>query len=108
MATEAERRHWLLAPWAADAIQSLIVVFKISWQLQDTMNRRRPHIPAFGNWDYSSDLPITQYFESAMQAGLVRGHFRGEETSYDDLFKASHGMKRQQEVKLPGKVIHRS
>ncbi|RWV82901.1 hypothetical protein GW17_00055555 [Ensete ventricosum] len=35
------------------------------------MGRRR-RIPAFGNWDYSDELPITQYFESAAQAGLIR------------------------------------
>ncbi|KAM7269732.1 hypothetical protein ACFE04_025229 [Oxalis oulophora] len=29
-------------------------------------------IPAFGNWDYANDLPITQYFECARQAGLIR------------------------------------
>ncbi|XP_068666791.1 uncharacterized protein [Aristolochia californica] len=33
---------------------------------------RRCHVPAFGNWDYNDNLPITQYFESARQAGLVR------------------------------------
>lgn len=30
------------------------------------------HIPAFGNWDYANDMPITQYFECARQAGLLR------------------------------------
>lgn len=30
------------------------------------------HIPAFGNWDYANDTPITQYFECARQAGLLR------------------------------------
>ncbi|CAL9138778.1 unnamed protein product [Musa acuminata var. zebrina] len=35
------------------------------------MGRRR-RIPAFGNWDYDDELPITQYFESAAQAGLIR------------------------------------
>ncbi|KAI4302012.1 hypothetical protein L6164_035235 [Bauhinia variegata] len=29
-------------------------------------------IPPFGNWDYANELPITQYFECARQAGLVR------------------------------------
>ncbi|XP_038889486.1 uncharacterized protein LOC120079394 [Benincasa hispida] len=29
-------------------------------------------IPAFGDWDKAKDLPITQYFESARQAGLIR------------------------------------
>ncbi|PIA40079.1 hypothetical protein AQUCO_02500064v1 [Aquilegia coerulea] len=33
---------------------------------------KRSHIPAFGNWDYEDGLPITQYFESARQAGLLR------------------------------------
>ncbi|GAA0145920.1 hypothetical protein LIER_36221 [Lithospermum erythrorhizon] len=34
--------------------------------------RKSGQIPAFGNWDSSNDMPITQYFESARQAGLVR------------------------------------
>lgn len=34
--------------------------------------KRSGQIPAFGNWDYANDLPITQYFECARQAGLVR------------------------------------
>ncbi|KAL6854384.1 hypothetical protein ACP4OV_019287 [Aristida adscensionis] len=36
--------------------------------------RTRRHIPAFGEWNQQceeQELPITQYFESAMQAGLV-------------------------------------
>lgn len=45
---------------------------------------KRVQIPAFGNWDYCDAMPITQYFESAMQAGLIRGHFFAEDT---DLFK---------------------
>ncbi|XP_054792017.1 uncharacterized protein LOC129303064 isoform X2 [Prosopis cineraria] len=34
--------------------------------------KRSDQIPAFGNWDLANELPITQYFESARQAGLVR------------------------------------
>ncbi|XP_044480240.1 uncharacterized protein LOC123207021 [Mangifera indica] len=34
--------------------------------------RRSGQIPAFGDWDYSNEMPITQYFESARQAGLLR------------------------------------
>ncbi|XP_028790223.1 uncharacterized protein LOC114746575 [Neltuma alba] len=34
--------------------------------------KRSGQIPAFGNWDLANDLPITQYFECARQAGLVR------------------------------------
>ncbi|KAK1421847.1 hypothetical protein QVD17_24518 [Tagetes erecta] len=33
---------------------------------------RRNHIPAFGSWDCYDDLPFTQCFESARQAGLIR------------------------------------
>ncbi|XP_074311702.1 uncharacterized protein LOC141647426 isoform X2 [Silene latifolia] len=33
---------------------------------------RGSQIPGFGNWDYDNELPITQYFESARQAGLSR------------------------------------
>ncbi|KAK6791808.1 hypothetical protein RDI58_010889 [Solanum bulbocastanum] len=28
-------------------------------------------IPVFGDWDKANELPITQYFESARQAGLI-------------------------------------
>ncbi|KAM1052224.1 hypothetical protein ACFX2A_034450 [Malus domestica] len=34
--------------------------------------KRSGQIPAFGDWDYANDLPITQYFECARQAGLIR------------------------------------
>nr|XP_027089430.1 uncharacterized protein LOC113710559 isoform X4 [Coffea arabica] len=34
--------------------------------------KRSGQIPAFGNWDSANELPITQYFENARQAGLVR------------------------------------
>ncbi|XP_073013608.1 uncharacterized protein [Typha latifolia] len=45
---------------------------------------KRAQIPAFGNWDYCNELPITQYFESAMQAGVFHGKYFGED---GDLFK---------------------
>ncbi|KAL5061227.1 hypothetical protein RYX36_032831, partial [Vicia faba] len=34
--------------------------------------KRSGQIPAFGNWDIANELPITQYFENARQAGLIR------------------------------------
>ncbi|KAI5423931.1 hypothetical protein KIW84_030232 [Lathyrus oleraceus] len=34
--------------------------------------KRSGGIPAFGNWDFANELPITQYFENARQAGLIR------------------------------------
>ncbi|KAI3802001.1 hypothetical protein L1987_30122 [Smallanthus sonchifolius] len=41
---------------------------------------RRNHIPAFGSWDCNDDLPFTQCFESARQAGLIR--YSGERDLY--------------------------
>ncbi|KAL6271092.1 hypothetical protein ACE6H2_028003 [Prunus campanulata] len=38
----------------------------------------RSQVPAFGSWDWNRDLPFTQCFESATQAGLLRY------TSYSD------------------------
>ncbi|GMI79106.1 hypothetical protein like AT5G18310 [Hibiscus trionum] len=38
----------------------------------DEYCKRSGQIPAFGNWDYANELPITQYFECARQAGLIR------------------------------------
>lgn len=37
---------------------------------------RSGQIPAFGNWDEVKELPITQYFENARQAGLKTSHSR--------------------------------
>ncbi|KAJ4846120.1 hypothetical protein Tsubulata_000814 [Turnera subulata] len=54
--------------------------------------RRSGQIPTFGNWDHANELPITQYFECARQAGLVRNsnssgecdlYVRGDLYSYD-------------------------
>ncbi|QCD77575.1 hypothetical protein DEO72_LG1g1200 [Vigna unguiculata] len=45
--------------------------------------KRSGQIPAFGNWDYANELPITQYFETARQAGLVRySSSSGESDAY--------------------------
>ncbi|KAG5128970.1 hypothetical protein JHK84_035367 [Glycine max] len=33
---------------------------------------QRHHVPAFGSWDWNDNLPFTQCFESARQAGLLR------------------------------------
>ncbi|CAI9759264.1 unnamed protein product [Fraxinus pennsylvanica] len=39
-------------------------------------------IPAFGDWDKANELPITQYFECARQAGLMRCSCSAECISY--------------------------
>ncbi|CAI9090947.1 OLC1v1025845C1 [Oldenlandia corymbosa var. corymbosa] len=36
------------------------------------LGKKSGQIPAFGDWDNASELPITQYFETARQAGLIR------------------------------------
>ncbi|KAK4433120.1 hypothetical protein Salat_1074200 [Sesamum alatum] len=40
--------------------------------------RKSGQIPAFGDWDTANELPITQYFECARQAGLLRCSCSGE------------------------------
>ncbi|KAF5179356.1 hypothetical protein FRX31_031054 [Thalictrum thalictroides] len=57
---------------------------------------KRSHIPAFGNWDYEDGLPITQYFESARQAGLLRYTY-GEGDLYS--YSATTGYYDQQDDK---------
>ncbi|KAL6586571.1 hypothetical protein OROMI_001559 [Orobanche minor] len=34
-------------------------------------SRKSGQIPAFGDWENANDMPITQYFECARQAGLA-------------------------------------
>ncbi|XP_057802207.1 uncharacterized protein LOC131017474 [Salvia miltiorrhiza] len=40
--------------------------------------RKSGQIPAFGDWENANELPITQYFECARQAGLLRCSCPGE------------------------------
>ncbi|KAL8531101.1 hypothetical protein ACS0TY_007928 [Phlomoides rotata] len=42
----------------------------------------RSHVPAFGSWDYNDDLPFTQCFESARQAGLLRYSYSEDRDLY--------------------------
>lgn len=39
-------------------------------------------MPAFGSWDFNDDLPFTQCFESARQAGLLRYSYSGDRDLY--------------------------
>ncbi|KAL8026900.1 hypothetical protein ABFX02_14G060000 [Erythranthe guttata] len=48
----------------------------------DEFNMRRSHVPAFGSWDCYDDLPFTQCFESARQAGLLRYSYSGDRDLY--------------------------
>ncbi|KAG4125111.1 hypothetical protein ERO13_D10G077875v2 [Gossypium hirsutum] len=40
--------------------------------MDDYNCKRSGQIPAFGDWDHANELPITQYFRSAREAGLIR------------------------------------
>ncbi|XP_030475896.1 uncharacterized protein LOC115693062 isoform X1 [Syzygium oleosum] len=42
------------------------------WSGLEYYCRKSGQIPAFGDWDHANELPITQYFECARQAGLLR------------------------------------
>ncbi|XVF72333.1 hypothetical protein PTKIN_Ptkin12aG0112800 [Pterospermum kingtungense] len=43
---------------------------------------RRSQVPAFGSWDWNNDLPFTQCFESARQAGLLRYSYSEDRDLY--------------------------
>ncbi|KAL8225048.1 hypothetical protein R6Q57_017605 [Mikania cordata] len=42
----------------------------------------RNNVPAFGSWDCNDDLPFTQCFESARQAGLLRYSYSEDRDLY--------------------------
>ncbi|KAF5796174.1 hypothetical protein HanRHA438_Chr08g0360581 [Helianthus annuus] len=42
----------------------------------------RNNVPAFGSWDCHDDLPFTQCFESARQAGLLRYSYSEDRDLY--------------------------
>lgn len=55
--------------------------------------KRSGQIPAFGNWDFANELPITQYFETARQAGLIRySSSSGESDPYVHVRAAEHDL----------------
>ncbi|KAL1816908.1 uncharacterized protein LOC108222005 [Daucus carota subsp. sativus] len=43
---------------------------------------KKSHVPAFGSWDCNDDLPFTQCFESARQAGLLRYSYSQDRDLY--------------------------
>ncbi|KAK9048135.1 hypothetical protein SSX86_032903 [Deinandra increscens subsp. villosa] len=43
---------------------------------------KRNNVPAFGSWDCHDDLPFTQCFESARQAGLLRYSYSEDRDLY--------------------------
>ncbi|KAG8478977.1 hypothetical protein CXB51_028876 [Gossypium anomalum] len=63
----------------------------------DEYCKRSGQIPAFGDWDNANELPITQYFECARQAGLIRfSSSSGESNPYvaaHDLYETADSRK---------------
>ncbi|XP_011623687.1 uncharacterized protein LOC18434972 isoform X3 [Amborella trichopoda] len=55
---------------------------------------RRGQIPAFGNWDGGESLPITQYFESAREAGLLRRHAEENMSGFRQTIKSGEVMQK--------------
>ncbi|GER28823.1 glutamate receptor ionotropic [Striga asiatica] len=53
-------------------------------------SRKNGQIPAFGDWENANEMPITQYFDCARQAGLLRCSCSGEcAASYEKSRKTS-------------------
>ncbi|KAJ7961669.1 Pathogenic type III effector avirulence factor Avr AvrRpt-cleavage: cleavage site protein [Quillaja saponaria] len=52
--------------------------------MEDYYNYRpmRNHVPAFGSWDWNDNLPFTECFESARQAGLLRYSYSEDRDLY--------------------------
>ncbi|XP_024024219.1 uncharacterized protein LOC21398927 [Morus notabilis] len=44
--------------------------------------RRAHHVPAFGSWDWNDDVPFTQCFESAREAGIFRYSYSEDRDLY--------------------------
>ncbi|KAL2336755.1 hypothetical protein Fmac_011201 [Flemingia macrophylla] len=44
---------------------------------------KKSHVPAFGSWDWNDNLPFTQCFESARQAGLLRCSYSDQSENRD-------------------------
>ncbi|KAK6243421.1 hypothetical protein QUC31_009830 [Theobroma cacao] len=75
----------------------------------DDYCKRSGQIPAFGDWDYANELPITQYFECARQAGLIRfSSSSGESNPYvpADLY-AVDSRKHSRNLDPPRKQVSR-
>ncbi|KAJ3671938.1 hypothetical protein LUZ60_008017 [Juncus effusus] len=68
---------------------SFVHFFKVQTSSLPMEKMRRPQIPSFGDWNQYNELPITQYFESAIQAGLVRTSQCSEEGGRDLLYFSS-------------------
>ncbi|KAK7256163.1 hypothetical protein RIF29_29600 [Crotalaria pallida] len=62
---------------------------------------KRSHVPAFGSWDWNDNLPFTQCFESARQAGLLRYSY--SESEDRDLYVA--GDLYENDVVTPAMIV---
>ncbi|CAH8380989.1 unnamed protein product [Eruca vesicaria subsp. sativa] len=46
----------------------------IKGRYDNNYKKKSGQIPRFGDWEDANEMPITQYFENARQAGLLRHH----------------------------------
>lgn len=60
-----------------------VLLYVLELQKQEYyFNVRRGHVPAFGSWDCNDDLPFTECFETARQAGLLRYSYSEDRDLY--------------------------
>ncbi|XP_017697910.2 uncharacterized protein LOC103705732 [Phoenix dactylifera] len=59
---------------------------------------KRQQVPAFGSWNFCDEVPITECFETAMGAGLIRARFFVGDG--EDLFKVVQPQQQQQQHHL--------
>ncbi|KAK6136364.1 hypothetical protein DH2020_029894 [Rehmannia glutinosa] len=58
--------------------EEMDVLSELQMEANEEYSRKSGQIPAFGDWENANELPITQYFECARQAGLFRCSCSGE------------------------------
>ncbi|XP_065851756.1 uncharacterized protein [Euphorbia lathyris] len=69
--------------------------------------RRSGQIPAFGDWEKANEMPITQYFESARQAGLIRHSSSGDFDLYMQQQRGDDYSSRFQDLSPPRRKANR-
>ncbi|KAL4192862.1 hypothetical protein AMTRI_Chr06g174120 [Amborella trichopoda] len=72
----------------------LFICINILLSSETPFEYRRGQIPAFGNWDGGESLPITQYFESAREAGLLRRHAEENMSCFRQTIKSGEVMQK--------------
>lgn len=66
--------------------------------MQELEFNKRRHVPAFGSWDCNGDLPFTQCFETAREAGERDLYVAGDLYDSDGFTPAMIVVPRQRSV----------